>query len=160
MNTTIGVYDTHENAIEAVEELKRAGYPVEQISLIGKSVVIDDLIHVRYNRWIKNVPVIIGVIVGPTLGLLSGVKLFTISGLGFLYGIGAFLGALAGFSLGIVFGGVISLIAILVIKSRGVLKYREHIVEKGFQVIAHGNNAEVNKAKAILDQYTDKLESK
>lgn len=160
MNTTVGVYDTHEKAIEAVEELKRSGYPVQQLSLIGKSVVIDDLIHVKYYRRIKNVPVIIGMIAGPTLGLLSGIKLFTIPGLGFLYGIGALLGALAGFSLGIVCGGVISLIAIIVIKSRGVLKYREHILEKGFQVIAHGNNLEVNKAKAILDKYTDKLESK
>lgn len=160
MNTTVGVYNTHEKAIEAIEELKSAGYPVEQVSLIGKSVVIDDLIHVNYNRRIKNIPVLIGMIAGPTLGLLSGIKLFAIPGVGFLYGIGAFLGALAGFSLGIVCGGVISIIAIAVIKSQGVLKYREHIVEKGFQVIAHGNKAEINKAKAILDNFTDKQESK
>ena len=40
MNTTVGVYDTHEKAIEAVQELKRAGYPVQQVSLIGKAVII------------------------------------------------------------------------------------------------------------------------
>ena len=84
---------------------------------------------------------------GPVLGMLTGIKLFAIPGLGFLFGIGAGLGALAGFSLGIAGGGAISLIAILVIKSRTVLKYHEHIVEKGFQVIAHGNIEEINKAK-------------
>ena len=160
MNTTIGVYDTHEKAIQAVEELKRAGFPVQQVSLIGKAVIIDELIHVKHNRRIKNVPAYIGAILGPILGILTGVKLFAIPGFGFLFGIGAVLGALAGFSLGIVGGGILSLIAILVIKSRSVLKYHEHIEEKGFQVIAHGNNEEVNKAKEILDGYKDKIEIK
>jgi uncharacterized membrane protein len=105
MNTTVGLYDTHEKAIEAVEELKRAGFPVQQVSLIGKAVVIDDLMHVKNNRKIKNAPAIIGAILGPILGILTGVKLFSIPGLGFLYGIGAVLGALAGFSLGIACGG-------------------------------------------------------
>jgi uncharacterized membrane protein len=157
MKTTIGVYASHEKAIEAVQELKQAGYPVEQISLIGKAVIIDDLMHVKQNRWIKNAPAIIGAILGPILGILTGVKIFAIPGLGFLFGAGAVLGALAGFSLGIVGGGVLSLLAIFVIKSHAVLKYHEHLEEKGFQVIAHGNNEEVNKAKEILDGHKDKM---
>jgi len=88
------------------------------------------------------------------------VKIFAIPALGFLFGIGAVLGALAGFSLGIAGGGVVTLIATLVIKSRTVLKYHEHIEERGFQVIAHGNSEEVNKAKEILDGYKDKIEIK
>jgi hypothetical protein len=158
MNTIVGVYDTHEKAIEAVQELKRTGYPVQQVSLIGKAVIIDDLIRTKHNREIRNVPAITGAILGPILGILTGVKLFAIPGLGFLFGIGAVLGALAGFSFGIICGGVLSLIAIFVIKSRAVLKYNEHIEEKGFQVIAHGNNEEVNKAKEILDGYKNKTE--
>jgi hypothetical protein len=153
MNTTVGVYDTHEKAIEAVEKLKRAGFPVQQVSLIGKAVVIDDLMNVKHNRRIKNVPAYIGAILGPILGILTGVKLFAIPGLGFLFGIGAVLGALAGFSLGIVGGGIFTLFAILAIKSRSVLKYHERIEEKGFQVIAHGTIDEVKKAKEILESH-------
>lgn len=160
MNTIVGVYATHEKAIEAVQELKRAGYPVQQVSLIGKAAIIDDLMHVKDNRWTKNVPVIIGAILGPILGILTGVKIFAIPALGFLFGIGAVLGALAGFSLGIAGGGVFTLLATLVLKSRTVLKYQEHLEEKGFQVIAHGNIEEVNKAKEILDGYKDKIEIK
>ena len=59
MNCTVGVYDTHEKAIEAVQELKRAGYPIQQVSLIGKAVIIDDLMYVKPNRWKKNAPAII-----------------------------------------------------------------------------------------------------
>ena len=160
MNTIVGVYATHEKAIEAVQELKRAGFPVQQVSLIVKAVIIDDLMHVKDNRRTKNVPVIIGAILGPILGILTGVKIFAIPAFGFLFGIGAVLGALAGFSLGIAGGGVVTLLATLVIKSRSVLKYHEHIEEKGFQVIAHGNIEEVNKAKEILDGYKDKIEIK
>jgi hypothetical protein len=72
--------------------------------------------------------------------------------LGFLFGIGPILGALAGFSIGIAGGGVLSLVATLVIKSRAILKYHEHFEEKGFQVIAHGTNEECNKAKEILER--------
>jgi hypothetical protein len=160
MNTTIGVYDTHEKAIKAVEELKRTGFPVQQVSLIGKAVVIDDLMHVKHNRRIKNVPAITGAILGPILGILTGVKLFAIPGFGFLFGIGPILGALAGFSLGIAFGGAISLFAILVIRSRALLKYHEHTEEKGFQVVAHGNIDEINKAKEILKSKKESVEPK
>ena len=160
MNTIVGVYATHEKAIESVQELNRAGYPVQQVSLIGKSVIIDDLMHFKKNRWIKNKPAIIGAIVGPILGTLTGVKIFAIPGLGFLYGTGAALGALAGFSLGIVCGGVISLFSILLIKSHAFLKYHEHIEEKGFQVIAHGTMEDANRAIKILDGYKNKIEIK
>jgi uncharacterized membrane protein len=157
MNTIVGVYTTHEKAIESVQELNRAGYPVQQISLIGKSVIIDDLMHFKRNRWVKNRPAIIGAIAGPILGILTGVKLFAIPGLGFLYGAGVILGALAGFSLGIVCGGVISLFSILLIKSHAFLKYHEHTEEKGFQVIAHGTLEDANRAIKILDDYKNKI---
>jgi hypothetical protein len=160
MNTTVGVYETHEKAIEAVQELKRAGYPIQQVSLIGKAVIIDDLMHIKHNRSLKNVPAIIGAILGPILGLLTGLKLFAIPGFGFLFGIGAVLGAIAGFSLGIAGGGAISLFAILIIRSRARLKYREHLEEKGFQVIAHGNENEVKRAKEILDSHRNIMETK
>ena len=115
--------------------------------------------YIKNNRWIKNAPAIIGAILSPILGILTGVKLFAIPGLGFLFGAGALSGALAGYSLGIACGGALTLIATLVIKSRSVLKYNEHIKEKGFQVIAHGNNEEVNRAKAILESQKESMVS-
>jgi len=153
MNTVVGAYATHEKAIEAVEALKCARYPVQQISLIGKAVIIDDLMHVNHTSWKKNVPVITGAILGPFLGILTGTQLFAIPGFGFLYGIGAVLGALAGFSLGIVGGGVFTLLATLVVKSRSVVKYKEHMEERGFQVITHGNKEDVKRAKEILERF-------
>jgi hypothetical protein len=40
MNTTVGVYAPHEKAIEAIHKLRFAGYPIQQVSLIGKAAII------------------------------------------------------------------------------------------------------------------------
>ena len=157
MNTTIGVYATHEKAIEAVEALKSAGYPVQQISIIGEAVVVDDLMKVNYTGWKKNIPVITGAILGPCLGILAGDSIYAIPGFGFLSGTGIAVGGLAGFSIGIAAGGIFTLGSTLLIKSRSKLEYKERIEEKGFKVIAHGNNEEIKRAKEILEKFKTKL---
>jgi hypothetical protein len=158
MNTTIGVYASHEKAIEAIEELQRAGYPVQQLSLLGKAEIIDDHMHVSRNKWIQDAPVSIGVILGPILGILTGVGIFAIPGFGFIFGAGAVIGAFAGFDLGLVGGGVVSLMVTLGIKKDIAIKYHEHLKEKRFLVIAHGNEEEVKKAKEILHGHKDYIE--
>lgn len=151
MNTVVGNYPTHEEAIEAVQKLRRAGYPIEQISLIGQAVIIDDLMRPGGNRAAKNIPVIIGAILGPVIGILIGAKVLDVPGLHILYGEGVILGALAGFSLGLVIGGIPSLIATLVSRNRS-LRYKEHTEEKGFQVVAHGSDALALRAREILEK--------
>ena len=50
MNAAIGVYDSHEKAIEAVRQLKARGYPIKQLSIIGKAEieeVVDSDLHVQ-----------------------------------------------------------------------------------------------------------------
>jgi len=160
MNTAVGLYASHEKAIEAVLLLGQAGYPVQKVSLLGKAVIIDDLLYVKSNKWIKNVPVTLGAILGPILGILTGMNVLAIPGFGFLSGTGVMLGALAGFSMGIVAGGVPSLFATLVIKTRAVLKYKEHTEERGFRVIAHGTSIEIEKAREILRTHPGNIEAK
>jgi uncharacterized membrane protein len=155
MNKTIGKCATHEKAIEAILELKRSGYPVEKVSLVGKAVIVDDHLYVTNNKWLKNIPAIVGAVLGPILGILIGLKIIAFPGFGFLFGVGAKIGALAGFSIGIAAGGIVSLISILVFKSRHFLNYDEHSKEQSFRVIAYGSTEEVNRAKTILDDFID-----
>ena len=65
---------------------------------------------------VKNAPVVIGSIIGPTLGVMTGLGIFTIPGFGLLYGAGAIIGAIAEFDLGLVSGGLITLPMTLGIK--------------------------------------------
>ena len=102
MKSTIGVYENHDKAVQAVVELKDAGFPVKQLSIIGKAEteVVDEKMHIMPKDPIKVGGLGTGTAVGATLGILTGVGLFAIPGLGFLYGAGALVGAIAGFDFG------------------------------------------------------------
>jgi hypothetical protein len=158
MKSTIGIYESHKSAIEALEELQREGYPVSHLSLLGRADLIDDHIHVRSNELLKEAPVSIGVVLGPVLGVLTGVGILAIPGLGFLFGAGALIGAFAGFDIGLVGGGIISLLTTLGIQKDYAIRYHEHLKVNRFLVIAQGNETEVMKAKEILHSHGKQLE--
>jgi hypothetical protein len=160
MKTTIGIYETHKKALKAVKELMESGFPVNKLSLIGKAEIIDDEIKVRPNEIVEEAPVSIGIVLGPVLGVLTGVGLFAIPGFGFLFGAGALVGAFAGFDLGLVGGGTISLLTTLGMKRAYAIKYHEHLKQNRFMVIAQGEKDEVQKAKEILDGYGNQMDLK
>lgn len=150
MKSTVGIYDLHKTALDAVEVLKIKGFPVNQLSLIGQAKIVNDNIRIKSKEPLKNAGVSIGVVLGTTLGVLSGAGLFAIPGLGFIFGAGAVVGALAGFDIGLIGGGIVSILTAIGIKKDKVIKYSEHLNEGKFIVIAQGNEAEVKKAKSIL----------
>jgi hypothetical protein len=150
MKAKVAVYDTHEKAVSALNKLKEAGFPIKKTSLIGKAELIDDHMHVKSFDSIKNAPLAIGAIAGPIIGALSGIGIFAIPGFGFLFGAGAIIGAIGGFDLGIMGGGILSLLAFLGITKDTVVKYEEHINEGKFLLIVHGEVEEIEKAEHIL----------
>ncbi len=158
MESTIGVFKSHKEALAAIELLQEKGFPIKQLSLIGKADLIDDHMHIRSNELLKEAPVSIGAVVGPVVGLLAGMGIFAVPGLGFIFGAGALVGAFAGFDLGLVGGGIITLLMTLGIKKDFAVRYHEHLKENRFLVIAQGNETEVGHAKNILDTYKDLIE--
>ncbi|MFA6923692.1 MAG: hypothetical protein WC223_05500 [Bacteroidales bacterium] len=150
MKSTVGVYDSHDTALDAIEVLKDRGYPINQLSLMGQASIVDDNMRIQSREPLKNAGVGAGVVLGSTLGVLSGAGVFAIPGLGFIFGAGAVVGALAGFDVGLIGGGIVSILTTLGIKKDKVIKYNEHLNEGKFLVIAQGNEEEVEKAKSIL----------
>jgi uncharacterized membrane protein len=153
MKSKIAVYDSREEAIKALELLNDQGFPMKKVSLLGKADVVDDHIHVKSIDKIKNAPVLLGVGAGTTLGLLAGLGAFTIPGFGFLYGAGAIIGALAGFDLGLVSGGLVTLLTELGIHKDHVVKVNEHLDSGRFVVIVQGSEEDVKRAASILNKY-------
>jgi hypothetical protein len=158
METTAGVYNSHEEALKAVEELKNAGFPTKQVSVIGQAHDVDGHIHVKTGTELLDDPMVkvgntglgIGLVLGPALGLLAGAGVFLIPGFGFLYGVGAVVGALAGLDLGIISGGLFNILTQLGVKHDHAEKYEEQLKSGKFLVVAHGNETEVKKAEEIL----------
>ena len=85
---------THNAAVEAVKTLKNAGISERNLSILGKATVTDDNIHIASGEPAKLAAAEVGAaaVLGPVLGVLTGVGLFAIPGLGFLYGAGALVG--------------------------------------------------------------------
>lgn len=95
----------------------------------------------------------IGALAGSVLGVLTGVGIFAIPGVGFLYGAGALVGAIAGFDFGIIGGGIASALTVAGISSDDTKQYEEVLKAGKFLVIAQGNEEEVTRAKNVLETH-------
>lgn len=154
MKSTIGVYTTHSQAVDAAAALKDAGYPVKQISIMGKAEteLIDDKMHVMPKDPINIVGVGAGTAVGTAIGILTGVGLFAIPGFGFLFGAGALVGAIAGFDFGLLGGGIASVLTTVGVNNDLAKDYQKELENGKYLVVAQGTDEEVQLAATVLQQ--------
>lgn len=152
MNATIGVFDNHDLAVEAVQKLKDANYPVSHLAIMGKAATetIDDDMHIVPKSPLSVATLGTGIIVGTILGILTGAGLFQIPGLGFLYGVGALIGAIAGFDFGLIGGGLASVLATLGLKDSNARKYHDALAQGKFLLVAHGSRSDIDRARTLL----------
>ncbi|MEO6901599.1 MAG: hypothetical protein ABI315_00420 [Bacteroidia bacterium] len=146
MKSTVAVYNSHEKALNAIKALGKDHFPMKHISLIGKAELKDDHVHVKSDDKASTV---VPVAVGSVIGLLTGLGIFAIPGLGFLYGAGALVGAIAGFDFGLIGGMAVELTKLGFKKDTGI-KLEEHIKKGKFLLIAQGTEEEIQTAKKIL----------
>ena len=150
LTARIGVCDTHEDAVEAVKILENANFPMKEVSLIGRVEKVEDHLHVRSLDPVRNAPAIVGASAGTIVGLLTGLGVFAIPGFGFLYGAGAIIGTIGGFDLGLVTGGVISLLLTFGIDRESAMAYQEHLKNGKFLLAVQGPEKDIEKARELL----------
>ena len=166
MKATIGVYNDHNAAIDAVTALKEDGFPEKQISILGHAKEegeSDDAPGVDsdevWNRPAKVAATTVGIsaVVGPIIGVLAGIGVLAIPGLGILVGAGALAGAITGLEAGLVGGGIISALRIAGMNKHHEDLYHEHLRQGKFIVVASGNDAEIAHAKEVLHAHDEHL---
>jgi uncharacterized membrane protein len=150
MKSIVGVYETHDKALAALQELKRSGYPDNQLSIVGKADLIDNHIHIKSSNTVEKAEASIGVVAGAILGILTGVGIFVIPGFGFLYGAGALIGIFAGVDVGLIAGGLAAIFTSAGIDEVNALKYEKHLNEGRFLVFADGDEAKLEQAHETL----------
>lgn len=159
MTTAVGVYDTHAQAVQAILQLKEENFPVRQVSVIGQADVKNP--HSKADEDEMTAQAAkgagIGVLAGSTLGVLTGIGVFAIPGLGFLFGAGALVGALAGLDLGLLGGGIFGALS-MGLKKEHYEKYDAYLKEGKFIVIVHGSAKEIEHAKDILHRHGQHVE--
>lgn len=150
MKSVVGVYESHEKAVQAINDLKKAGCPAKKLSLLSKADIINNHIRVKANHKAEKAEVSLGLLGGIAVGILSGVGVFAIPGLGFIFGAGALVGAFAGFDMGIIGGGLVAILTGIGIDEAVAQKYEKHLNEGKFLVFAQGSDEEVEKAQKVL----------
>ena len=150
MKTLVGVYESNDKALEALQELKKSGYPAGKLSLISKANLVDKHIHVKTGSAIEASEVSLGVVAGSVLGVLTGIGVFAIPGLGFMFGAGALVGALAGVDFGLIGGGLVAIFTAIGIDEMNAVKYEKHLNEGKFLIFADGDDTQLEQAKKIL----------
>jgi uncharacterized membrane protein len=157
MRTVVGIYEDHHHAVEAVRELKSAGYNTKQISLIGKvkdTAGLEDVAEDDSKRMkIAGTELGVTAIAGSTIGLLTGIGIFAIPGLGFLFGAGALVGAIAGFDFGLIGGGIISALTLPGVKGDTAKEYEKEVSEGKLLLIVQGTEEEVKHANELLHSH-------
>ena len=150
MKKSISVFDSHDEALKALEELRESGVDMSKISLVGRAELIDDNIHVKSNNAVVAAPVAVGTVLGTTLGLLTGVGVFAIPGLGIFFGAGAVIGALEGFQIGVVTGGLTTILVELGVKEDHIA-YEQHLKEGRFLLFYNGTEEEIEHLERIIE---------
>ncbi len=158
MKSVIGIYDTYEKAVNAIKQLKSAGFPVKQITIIGQGQIVDGEAHAKPFSSIAVKEISIGAAIGSILGVLTGVSVFAIPGLGFLYGAGVLFGGFAGFEAGMLGGGIAAVLTYIGIEIIGDNRYDQHLNQGNFMLIIHGNQEEIENAKRLLEEFGEHIE--
>jgi len=154
-NAVVAVYGSHTEAEGAVKELQKAGFDLKKLSIVGKDFRSEEHVVGYYNAgdrmayWGK-----LGAFWGGLWGLLFGAAFFAIPGIGPIVVAGPLVGWIVGALEGaVVVGGLSALGAGLVsigIPKDSVLKYETAVKSDKYLLVAHGSQAEVEKARDIV----------
>jgi uncharacterized membrane protein len=155
LNAVVAIYNTHTEAEAAIKELRRAGFNITNLSIVGKEYHTDEHVVGYYNTgdrmkyWGK-----LGALWGSIWGLLLGAGFFAIPGIGPVLIAGPLLGWVLGALEGaVVTGGMTAIGAALYsvgIPKDSVLKYEMALKSNKFILVAHSTEDEAVQARMIL----------
>jgi hypothetical protein len=156
-NAIVAVYNDHFQAEQAVDQLKKTGFDMTKLSIVGKDYHTEENVVGYYNAgdrmkyWGK-----MGAFWGGIWGLLFGAAFFVVPGIGPVLVAGPvaawIVAALEGAA---VVGGLSAIGAGLYsigIPKDSILRYEVALKADKFLLIAHGTADELTKAKETIER--------
>ncbi|AZU61684.1 general stress protein [Neobacillus mesonae] len=148
----VGVYDTEQAVIQAVEDLKRQGYASEDISVIGKDKdVVKDINDTTGTTTEKSAitGAATGGALGGILGLLAGVGALAIPGIGPIVAAGPIAATLTGAAAGAGVGGLAGVLIGLGIPEDEADRYEGYVKEGKFLVVVERRQNRLGKGLGV-----------
>jgi len=154
-SSAVGLFNSHQDAENAVKELQKSGYDMKKLSVVGKDYHSEENVVGYYNTgermatWGK-----FGLFWGWVWGLLFGSAFFLIPGIGPVMVGGPLVSWILGaLELSVVTGGLTAVggaLASIGIPKDSVIRYETALKADKFILIVHGTLQEVEKARNIL----------
>ena len=160
-SSVVAIYQSHQQAEEAIKELQRDGFDMKKLSIVGKDYHTDE--HVvgyyttcdRMTYWGTS-GAFWGAFWGGMWALLFGSAVFMVPGIGPLLVAGPLVMWIVGAAEGAVVVGSLSALGAglysIGIPRDSVLKYETAVKTGKLLLIAHGTLEEVERARDILSQ--------
>jgi hypothetical protein len=151
----LAIYKSHVDAEAAIKELKRSGFDMKKLSIVGRDYHTDENVVGYYNAgdrmksWGRS-----GAFWGGIWGMLFGSAFFFVPGIGPLVVAGPLVSWIVGGLEGaVIVGGLSALGAGLFsvgIPKDSILQYETALRSDKFVLIAHGTAAELVQARAVI----------
>ena len=158
--SVVHIYSNLDEAEAAVKQLNDQKFPINQISIVTQNIESTKQVH----GFITAGDVVAqsassGAWMGGFFGLLVGAAFIWVPGVGPLFVAGPFaamlLGGAEGVLAGAAGGGLLGALFGWGVSKEHIIKYEESIRSGKYLVVANGDEAQVNQARAILGGLTD-----
>lgn len=162
----VGILPDRKQAERALKDLRKATFPMRQISVMAKRVSPgDQLVGLEVqtlpgtNQGDKGAiaGASLGGVLGAITGLLAGVGAIAVPGIGPVLAGGAvadaIFGTLAGSTLGIAAGGLAGVLVGMGIPEDHATRYNKWMVRGGYLLMLEGSEAELSRAETILRRW-------
>jgi hypothetical protein len=151
----VGVYDTLSQAEDAVRTLNRAGFPIQQVSILARDLTSERQVNGFLTAGdVATQGVSTGAWLGGLFGLLVGAAFIWVPGFGPLIVAGplaaAIVGGIEGAVAGAAGGGLLGALIGWGVSRDHVLKYEERLRGGQYLLVAHGTDSQVAQAGEIL----------
>jgi len=156
-NSVVAVFESHDQAENAIRELQKDGFDMKKLSIVGKDYHTEEHVVGYYTTgdrmlyWGK-----VGAFWGGFWGLLLGSAFFWVPGIGQLLVAGPLVMWIVGaLEEAAVVGGVSALGAALFsigIPKNSVMQYETEVKSGKLLLVAHGTFDDVQRAKDLLKQ--------
>ena len=152
MNSVVAVYESHDQAENAIRELQKDGFDMKKLSIVGKDYHTEEHVVGYYNTgdrmpyWGK-----LGAFWGGFWGLLFGSAFFWVPGVGPLLVAGPLVGwIVAAFEGAVVVGGIGALgagLSSIGIPKNSIVQYETEVKNGRLLLVAHGTADEVEASQ-------------
>ncbi|NES96585.1 MAG: histidine kinase [Desertifilum sp. SIO1I2] len=157
----VGVFSTQREAERALGELRNAGFPMRQVSIIAQNVEGRDnfsgadIRTEEGNRAGEGAATgaVTGGVVGGLVGLIGSLTALTVPGFGPLVAGGALASTLTGGVVGAAAGGLVGALVGLGIPEDKAKMYSDRVSRGEYLVVVDGTSEEIRLAESLLNRH-------